>query len=106
MKIWLIIFILFPYFCFAQETDPLDIPTKAYTVQVYSSKDKEEAREFGIKFNKFNKTFLWPKKLKEESWYRVCVGLFNKKIQADAQLEKIKKDFPDSDAFVSNIISD
>ena len=108
MKWAFLIFFLFPYFCLAQDHSPVEdssIPLKAYTVQVFSSKDKSEAKEKGTRFNEFNHTFLWPKKIKKNTWFRVCVGVFNKKVEADAQLEKIKAQDPKSDAFVINLIN-
>ena len=57
-------------------------------------------------FNKYNTVFLWPKEIRGQVWFRVCVGLFDKKSGAEEQLAKIKKDFPKTDAFISNIISE
>lgn len=104
MKFLLFIFVFIPYFCFADVSGSA-IPDQAYTVQVFSSKDEAEAREYAVPFNKYNTTFLWPKDIKKQAWFRVCVGLFDKKTDAEEQLNKIKKDHPNSDAFVSNIIS-
>lgn len=112
MRSILFLILILPYFCFAKsiaKIDPssLEIPQKAYTIQIYSSKDKEESREKGRRFSSFNQVFLWPKKLKKTTWYRVCVGVYAKKIEADEQLILLQEKYKDiPDALVVNLIND
>ncbi len=110
-SIFFLILIL-PYFCFATnivkiDRSSLEIPQKAYTIQIFSSKDKEESKEKGRKFSSFNQVFLWPKKLKKIIWYRVCFGVYSKKTEAVEQLIFLQEKYKDiPDAFVINLIND
>ena len=110
MRLITLLLICLNCFCLAQASD-VDvpkgeaIPAKAYTIQVFSSKDKQEAKEYGVKYTQFNNTFLWPKMIRGEIWYRVCVGIFPAKVDADARLKIIKQEFPKTDAYVNNLIN-
>ena len=67
-----------------------------YTIQVVSSKDQAKAE--GILKNLKSKNydaFVLPVEVKDKgTWYRIYVGHFNSKAEADQYLPNLKKDFP------------
>lgn len=75
---------------------------KAYTIQIFSSKNKELATSFAKEINKKHKVFIWTKEINGVIWYRVCVGIFNLKRIAAEQLLLLQYDNGLKDAFVIN----
>jgi cell division septation protein DedD len=70
----------------------------AFTIQVASLKDKTGAeRVLKDVTTKSYSGFIVPRDLGDKgTWYRVYVGQFDIKSEADAFLAKVKQDFPDS----------
>lgn len=75
---------------------------KAYTIQIFSSKNKDLATNFAKEINKKHKVFIWTKEINGTTWYRVCVGIFDLKRIATKQLLLLQDDNGLKDAFVIN----
>ena len=79
-------------------SDELSQSKKPFTIQVASFRDQSKAQKALDDLRKSGYDgFMAMKDLKEKgTWYRVCVGTFDTKDQADQILSKLKKDHKDS----------
>jgi len=71
---------------------------KPFTIQVFSFKDKAKAQKAmdNIRQTGFP-AYMVLRNLKEKGvWYRVCVGEFDTKEEADQMLAQLKKDYRES----------
>ena len=79
---------------------PVSPPTgsQQFTIQVSSFKDQKKADLFLAELRKKESTaYLLTKSLGEKgTFYRVCVGQFEQKSQAQAYFQKIKENYKDS----------
>ena len=87
----------------ASSVKPSEVPSSSleaipFTIQVLSSKDQNKAEK---KLEEIKKkgydAFISAKDLGDKGlWYRVYVGKFNTKQEAEAQLNKVQADYPGS----------
>lgn len=87
----ILIIICLVFFNYSKADENEEILKNIYTIQVYSSLSKEESRSEASKYQRFGRLFIWPKKIKNKMWYRVCIGTFFDKNEASIVLEKIKE---------------
>ena len=77
----------------------------AYSIQVYASRTLKESQEFAQKFHSFGQPFVIPIKIQKEKWFRVYVGLYQSKEDAEEFKEKIKQSLNIQDAIVIKLIN-
>lgn len=80
-----------------------DFEQKVYTIQVFSSKNKIESKNFLLDYLEEGNPFVWPKSINNEIWYRSCIDIFFSKEEADNRLLLIKT--KRKEAFVIELIS-
>lgn len=82
---------------------PQTTPTRTFTIQVASFKDKDKAEKALTQVKeKGYPAYIDPKSRQEGGfWYQICVGKFNVKQEANDLLGKIQQDYKDS--FIKNL---
>lgn len=104
MKFVFILFLLFSY--------PALSFQESYSIQVFSSQTIEESYKKAEQCSQFESCFIYPVKIKlncdesceEKTYYRVFLGIFRSKKDAQDKLKKIKQNSTFSDAFIQKVV--
>lgn len=80
-----------------------DFEEKIYTIQIFSSKNKTESKAFLLEYLDYGNSFIWPKLINDQIWYRGCVGVFFSKEDAEKKLELIK--LKRKESFIMELVS-
>lgn len=80
-----------------------DLSLEAYSIQVFSSKDKLESKKVGLDFVSIDNPFILPAIVNQEKWFRVYVGLYESREEAKKVLKLIR--LKRKDAFIMRLIN-